>query len=294
MTALLCACSSAFFRLRDGACFALHLTCAHRALRQSPMPASLPFPLCPPSAAAAPSMPVWKCQSAIALTQASFVLGSVFLKSSLKYVDEEAGETFSPVVYALAREAFAGPILLVLSWIMAGGWGLPQSHSHAVILVRGRLLCGGVRLLGASFWVLPSLPPAIHSCSRYRRYPCWLTQACCSLRQGPLFHADDRPLLAAGKTAPKRGDLWRVGLMGGAMFLSQLLYILGIELSGVTVATCMQPAIPVRVKEQGQDCRVQQLAGRPGLGGLLAQPLGMLGLRWRLELERGWQHIIMP
>lgn len=27
----------------------------------------------------------------------------------------------------------------------------------------------------------------------------------------------------------------------------QLLYILGIEMSGVTVATCMQPAIPVRI-----------------------------------------------
>lgn len=33
--------------------------------------------------------------------------------------------------------------------------------------------------------------------------------------------------------------------MGCAMFLSQLLYILGIEMSGVTIATCMQPAIPV-------------------------------------------------
>lgn len=49
----------------------------------------------------------------------------------------------------------------------------------------------------------------------------------------------------AGGTRPKRDDLWRVGLMGGAMFTSQLLYILGIELSGVAVATCMQPAIPV-------------------------------------------------
>lgn len=117
--------------------------------------------------AAAPPLAVWKCQVAIAVTQASFVLGSVFLKSSLKYVDEEAGEVFSPVVYALAREACAAPILLVLSWIMAG------------------------------------------------------------------------------KTSPKRPDLWRVGLMGGAMFLSQLCYILGIELSGVTIATCMQPAIPV-------------------------------------------------
>lgn len=120
-----------------------------------------------PKEAAQVPLALWKCQTAIALTQASFVFGSVFLKSSLAYVDEEKGETFSPIVYALAREGCAGPILLALSWIMAG------------------------------------------------------------------------------KTAPRRGDLWRVGAMGGAMYLSQLLYILGIELSGVTVATCMQPAIPV-------------------------------------------------
>lgn len=113
------------------------------------------------------SFAVWKCQLALAVTQASFVVGSVILKSSLKYVDEDAGEVFSPIVYALLREASAAPILLLLSWFMAGG------------------------------------------------------------------------------TYPKQGDLWRVLLMGGAMFTSQLLYILGIELSGVTVATCMQPAIPV-------------------------------------------------
>lgn len=76
----------------------------------------------PVAAAAAPApLALWKCQTAIGLTQASFVFGSVFLKSSLAYVDEEKGETFSPIVYALAREGCAGPILLVLSWFMAGG-----------------------------------------------------------------------------------------------------------------------------------------------------------------------------
>lgn len=117
--------------------------------------------------AAPAQLALWKCQTAIALTQASFVFGSVFLKSSLAYVDEDKGETFSPIVYALAREGCAGPILLALSWVVAG------------------------------------------------------------------------------KAAPKRADLWRVCALGVAMYLSQLLYILGIELSGVTVATCMQPAIPV-------------------------------------------------
>ena len=34
------------------------------------------------------------------------MFGSVFLKSSLAYVDEDKGETFSPIVYALAREGY--------------------------------------------------------------------------------------------------------------------------------------------------------------------------------------------
>lgn len=33
--------------------------------------------------------------------------------------------------------------------------------------------------------------------------------------------------------------------MGICMYFSQLFYIIGIELSGVVVATCIQPAIPV-------------------------------------------------
>ena len=62
---------------------------------------------------------------------------------------------------------------------------------------------------------------------------------------------------------PKRSDLWRVGVMGGAMFLSQLLYILGIEMSGVTVATCMQPAIPVRRRRALQADRLAPLPPLP-------------------------------
>jgi hypothetical protein len=95
---------------------------------------------------APPGIAIWKCQTAIALTQASFVIGSVFLKSSLKYVDEDKGEAFSPIVYALAREACAGPILLLLSWIMAGGcrqlcaWLLLAARPEASQEI-GRLLC---------------------------------------------------------------------------------------------------------------------------------------------------------
>lgn len=47
------------------------------------------------------------------------------------------------------------------------------------------------------------------------------------------------------------------------MYLSQLLYILGIELSGVTVATCMQPAIPV-------SCRRRDRAAAAGAGSCCA------------------------
>ena len=91
------------------------LCCSTPSLHSRPAP-------CPDAAADKPPAP-WKPQVAIAATQASFVVGSVFLKSSLKFVDEDKGEAFSPIVYALAREAAAGPILLLLSWIIAGAPG---------------------------------------------------------------------------------------------------------------------------------------------------------------------------
>ncbi|KAL3162391.1 hypothetical protein ABBQ32_010066 [Trebouxia sp. C0010 RCD-2024] len=47
------------------------------------------------------------------------------------------------------------------------------------------------------------------------------------------------------RTLPKQSDLLHVGALGVCLFFSQLMYILGISLSGVLVATCMQPTIPV-------------------------------------------------
>lgn len=109
----------------------------------------------------------WLCQLAVAMTQAAFVVGSVYLKGSLSFVDESKGEVFHPIVYAFAREASAAPILYGMS-VVYGGYSVPSKI-----------------------------------------------------------------------------DVWRVAGLGACMFASQLLYIIGIELSGVVVASCMQPAIPV-------------------------------------------------
>ena len=112
-------------------------------------------------------MKTWMCQLAVALTQASVVVGSVYLKGSLGHVDESKGEVFHPIVYAFAREASAAPILFAISVMMSG------------------------------------------------------------------------------YTVPVRMDAAKVFLLGFCMFLSQLLYIMGIEMSGVLIASCIQPTIPV-------------------------------------------------
>lgn len=192
-------------------------------------------------------MAAWKCQAAAAATQASFVVGSVILKNALKYVDEEKGEAFSPIVYALAREAVAGPILLLLSWAIAGA-------------LRWRFSGGGCweRRLAGQFMgqcciaAVPATTPLV------RLARCGSLRACCkALPQSPGAPRPNSQLpppnaAPAGPMRPKQADLWRVALMGGAMFLSQLLYILGIELSGVAIATCMQPAIPVSRERDGE------------------------------------------
>jgi len=66
--------------------------------------------------------------------------------------------------------------------------------------------------------------------------------------------------------APARQDLGRVAVLGACMFFSQLFYITGIELSGVVVATCIQPTIPVftvllGVLLQMESANPQKLAG---------------------------------
>lgn len=50
---------------------------------------------------------------------------------------------------------------------------------------------------------------------------------------------------ATGVAAPARQDAGRLVALGACLFASQLFYIIGIELSGVAAASCMQPAIPV-------------------------------------------------
>jgi drug/metabolite transporter (DMT)-like permease len=142
----------------------------------------------------------------VALTQLAFVIGSVYLKSNLKYVDEESGETFHPIVYAFIREAVAGPILYLLAWL----------HTGALLRQPGR---AGRRLAAG---------------------PC---------AAGPLALDPPPPTAtataAAGTVWPSWHDAGRVVALGVCMFTSQLFYIMGIELSGVTIATCIQPAIPV-------------------------------------------------
>ncbi|GAB4820872.1 hypothetical protein N2152v2_007918 [Parachlorella kessleri] len=109
----------------------------------------------------------WKPQLAMAVTQALFVIGSVYLKGRMLRVDVAHGEEFHPIVYAFIREVVAGPMLLLVAWFYVGlSW-------------------------------------------------------------------------------PRRADLPKIGGLGVCLFFSQLFYITGIELSGVVVATCMQPIIPV-------------------------------------------------
>lgn len=45
--------------------------------------------------------------------------------------------------------------------------------------------------------------------------------------------------------APQKRDAPVLMGMGMALFMNQLLYIVGLEYAGVTIATCMQPSIPV-------------------------------------------------
>lgn len=47
------------------------------------------------------------------------------------------------------------------------------------------------------------------------------------------------------RAVPRRSDLSHFAIIGTLMYFNQLFYIVGVELSGVVVATCMQPAIPV-------------------------------------------------
>lgn len=74
-------------------------------------------------------------------------------------------------------------------------------------------------------------------------------------RINPVVFAFVREVVAGGimcsvshftaGVVPRREDLARFLIIGVLLYCNQLFYILGVELSGVVIATCMQPAIPV-------------------------------------------------
>lgn len=85
-----------------------------------------------------------------------------------------------------------------------------------------------------------------------------------------------------GVALPARQDAPRLVALGACMFLSQLFYIIGIELSGVVVASCMQPAIPVftvllTIALRMESASPQKLAGIAlAVAGAVAMVLGGL------------------
>ena len=58
-----------------------------------------------------------QCQLAVAAVQTSFVIGSVYLKSSFRLVQ---GLHFHPVIFAFVREAIAGPVLCLIAFVATG------------------------------------------------------------------------------------------------------------------------------------------------------------------------------
>lgn len=143
----------------------------------------------------------------MALTQSAFVLGSVYLKSSLAHVDSSKGEEFSPVVFAFGREVIAGPLLYAIAWI------------------------------------------------------------------------------STRVAAPAREDAWKVASLGCCLFCSQLFYIIGIELSGVVAATCMQPAIPVFTVLLGVILQMEMASVRK-LSGIALAVLGAMCMVGNLFLPK--------
>jgi drug/metabolite transporter (DMT)-like permease len=69
---------------------------------------------------------------------------------------------------------------------------------------------------------------------------------------------------------PARADVAAIAALGVCLFLNQLLYILGLQLAGVTAASCMQPSIPVLTVALSMAARAEavsalRIAGAPAL-----------------------------
>lgn len=70
------------------------------------------------------------------------------------------------------------------------------------------------------------------------------------------------------RTAPRRRDVLRIAGLGLCLFLNQLLFILGLFLAGVTLASCMQPTIPVFTSVLSMICRQEPPSSRRLAGAL--------------------------
>ena len=75
----------------------------------------------------------WHCQAALAVTQAAFCCGSVYLKSSLQQAEQSSGVVFHPIIYAFLREAIAAPIMIAIAWFTSG-MTLAAVRLHAVFV----------------------------------------------------------------------------------------------------------------------------------------------------------------
>ena len=87
--------------------------------------------------------------------------------------------------------------------------------------------------------------PTLPACS----LPCRLAialllQALCSAVSIEKFWLSNLRTAHAG-TLPRKRDLLPITGLGICLYLNQLFFILGIDLSGVVVAACMQPTVPV-------------------------------------------------
>eukprot|EP00884_Botryococcus_braunii_P017374 jgi/Botrbrau1/431/Bobra.110_2s0081.1 len=64
-----------------------------------------------------PAVPPWLCHIVLASAQIAFTIGSVYLKSSMRYVDTRKGEVFSPIIYVFLREILAAPVMSAIAHV---------------------------------------------------------------------------------------------------------------------------------------------------------------------------------
>lgn len=88
-----------------------------------------------------PGVPQWVCHIVLATGQAAFTVGSVYLKSSMRYMDASKGEVFSPITYVFFREIFAAPIMLAIAYISTSKYSSGFDSVKDLFTISLRLGC---------------------------------------------------------------------------------------------------------------------------------------------------------